>query len=287
MKKKIIIISGLTGMLNEYFNNELKKIYNIIFFHYKNIKSKKKNIQVNFYNKNNLQKYINRYKPEFFIHSAGLTNVETCEKKKNYAKKVNYLLTKNIVEICLKNNIFLIFISTDHLFDGKNTAGYSESAKVNPLNQYAKTKVFSENFIKKKLKNYLIIRTNFFGKGNRYKKSFSDKIIYNLKKNKKIYLFDDVYFNPISMNYLVKIIFKLYKKKYTGVYNIGTEKKISKFKFGVEIAKIKKFNKDLVYKKSLDEFNLTRRPKNMFLKINKIKKIIKFNSKLSESLKYI
>ena len=87
MKKKIIIISGLTGMLNEYFNNELKKIYNIIFFHYKNIKSKKKNIQVNFYNKNNLQKYINRYKPEFFIHSAGLTNVETCEKKKKLCKK--------------------------------------------------------------------------------------------------------------------------------------------------------------------------------------------------------
>lgn len=287
MKKKNILISGLTGMLNEYFNSDLKKIYNIIFFHHKKIKSKKKYIKVNFYNKSDLQKHIKRHKPEFFIHSAGLTNVEICEKKKKYAKKVNYLITKNIVDICYQNNICLIFISTDHLFSGNNICGYSEISKVNPLNQYAKTKVLSENFIRKKMKNYLIIRTNFFGRGNRYKKSFSDKILNDLKKNKKIYLFDDVYFNPISMNYLIKIIYQLYKKNCKGIYNIGTEKKISKFQFGVEIAKIKKFNPDLVCRKSIDDLNLTKRPKNMYLKINKVKKVIKYKSKLSEHLKHI
>ena len=34
----------------------------------------------------------------------------------------------------------------------------------------------------KKLKNYLIVRTNFFGWGTKYRKSFSDIIIQKLKK---------------------------------------------------------------------------------------------------------
>ena len=89
--------------------------------------------------------------------------------------------------------------------------GYSEKSYTNPLNYYAKTKVFCEDYIKKTKKIFLIIRTNFFGKGNKFKKSFSDKIL--LALSKKINLFDDVYFNPISMNELSLIIRKLYERK--------------------------------------------------------------------------
>ena len=43
---------------------------------------------------------------------------------------------------------------------------------------------FSVKIISKKLKKFLIIRTNFFGKGNKFKKSFSDKILLALRKKK-------------------------------------------------------------------------------------------------------
>ena len=48
--------------------------------------------------------------------------------------------------------------------------------------------------------DYLILRTNFFGNSLVDKQSFSDFIINNLKKKNKIYLFEDVYFNPLILN---------------------------------------------------------------------------------------
>jgi dTDP-4-dehydrorhamnose reductase len=145
----------------------------------------------------------------------------------------------------------------------------------------------SENYIKKNLNKYLIIRTNFFGKGNNFKKSFSDKIINSLKKNKKISLFEDVYYNPISMHVLSDIIFKLIKIKKYGLYNVATNDKINKYEFGVKIANFLKLNSKLISKIKIDQMKLVLRPKSMYLKNNKIKKIINFNSSIDSNIRYI
>ena len=53
----------------------------------------------------------------------------------------------------------------------------------------------------------LILRTNFFGKSKlKYRISFSDWIIKNLKIKKKIMLPMNIYFNPISLNCVSKIV---------------------------------------------------------------------------------
>ena len=255
------------------------------FIHHRNAKIKGNSTVVDYFDTENFLNKLSN-KTECIIHTAGMTNVEKCEKNKNKTKKINFKLTKNLVEICKKKNFFFIYISSDHLYDGNSIKGYSEKSYTNPLNYYAKTKVFCEDYIKKKLKKFLIIRTNFFGKGNKFKKSFSDKILLALRKKKKINLFDDVYFNPISMNELSLIIRKLYEKKKVGTFNISTNEKISKYEFGLYLAKYYHFDKKLIIKKNINFKNLTKRPKNMYLKNSKIKKIIKFKSKLLDNIKF-
>ena len=286
MKSKVII-TGLTGMLNDYIYNEFKKRYKVFFFHHRNIKSQKNFIYIKYSNKKKVREYIEKINPVCLIHSAGITNVDECEKNKKKNFEVNFKITKKIVDESKRKNLFLIYISTDHLFDGKKISGYSERSKPNPINQYAKCKVLSEKYIRTNLNNYLIIRTNFFGKGNKFKNSFSDKIIDKLKKKKNIFLFDDVFFNPISMKVLSKVILQLYKNKKTGIFNIATDKRISKYEFGRKIAKYKKYNVNLIKKNSIGNVKITKRPKNMFLVNKKIKKIVKFNSKIENNLRYI
>ena len=63
------------------------------------------------------------------------------------------------------------------------------------MNYYAKSKLMSENLIKKNLKNYLILRTNFYGIGPKYRNSFSDWIINSLKNDKNIFMFKDVFYS--------------------------------------------------------------------------------------------
>ena len=285
--KENIFITGATGMLASHLYAKAKKNYNPLLLHYRKVKLNVKYIKLDYHKKNELKKFFLKFKPKFLIHTAGLTSVDECEKNKKKTLKTNYEITKNLTDICKSFNINLVYISSDHLFNGKNFNGYSESSKTSPLNLYAKTKVLSENYIKKNLNKYLIIRTNFFGKGNNFKKSFSDKIINSLKKNKRISLFEDVYYNPISMHVLSDIIFKLIKIKKYGLFNVATNDKINKYEFGVKIANYLKLNSKLISKIKIDQMKLVLRPKSMYLKNNKIKKIINFNSSINSNIRYI
>lgn len=120
----------------------------------------------------------------------------------------------------------------------------------------------------------MIIRTNFFGWGTSYRNSLSDYIIKNLSLNKKIFLNDDIYFNPVYLGNLIECINKLIIQNKFGIYNITSNKQISKFSFGKKLAKIFDLDDNLI-KKNIKTDVL--KPKNMSLNNNKIKKLI--NSK--------
>ena len=117
----------------------------------------------------------------------------------------------------------------------------------------------------------LVIRTNFFGWGTSYRNSFSDWIIKSLRESKSIKLFSDVYFTPIYIKELVNIIHILLNKKKYGIYNIVSNERISKFNFGIKIAKIFGYPISLIRPISIDELNfLVSRPKDMSLSTKKI-----------------
>ena len=77
-------------------------------------------------------------------------------------------------------------------------------------------------------KKILILRTNFFGISQaKYKISFSDWIIENLKNKKKIKIPTNIYFNPISLTYIAKILYIIIKRKEGGIV-IGEHLELSK-----------------------------------------------------------
>ena len=289
--KKTFIISGATGLLaNEIYKYLSKfKKNNVFLSHYKKEKSNKKILIFDYSKIQSIYRILEEYKCDVFIHTAGLTNIEQCEKNKKNARFANIKITENLIKACKKSKkkIKFIYISTDQLFDGKIKAGYSEISRVRPLNFYAKTKALSEQFIKKNYTNYLILRTNFFGRGNKYKLSFSDRIIKNLKTGKKINLFSNVTFNPISIHALVRIILKLNNLNSKGIFNVSSDIPITKYKLGVRIATLKGYNKKLINATRLEDLNLTKRPNFMYLKNSKLKKKIKFTSSLTKNLEFI
>ena len=55
----------------------------------------------------------------------------------------------------------------------------------------------------------------------------------------------------------------------------------------MRISKCLKLNNKLIERAKINEMNLILRPKSMYLKNNKIKKIIKFKSDINSNFKYI
>ena len=217
-----------------------------------------------------IQKNFETLKPGIVIHTAGLTSVEQCESNPELAHHINVELAENVAKVCARLNIQLVHISTDHLFSGEEQ-NVDEKHPTSPLNVYAKTKAEAELRVLNNSPECLVIRTNFYGYGTTYRTSFSDMIINTLINNKHLTLFQDVFYTPIYTGVLVQAVHDLIKEKRSGIFNVVGDERLSKYEFGMKVAKMFGLSDELIIKGEIDEQpNLICRPNDMSLSNNKV-----------------
>ena len=270
-----ILLTGSSGILGSTLLKNLNEEFIFLnLINKKRIEKKFNQIKLKNLDKNSLKKLVNGFRPDAILHCAAITDIEFCEKNKKKCKEINYYFTKYLVDICKKLKIKFIFVSTDQIYNKNYPQKEISTPKI--YNYYAETKILCEEYIEKNLTDYLILRTNFFGNSLADRKSFSDFIINNLKKNNKIYLFKDVYFNPLIIDNLAILIKRLISQNSVGKFNVGTKKGVSKYNFGLKIAKILNLNSQLIIKDMIvKRKNLSKRSLDMRMNISKIKKIIR------------
>ena len=128
-----------------------------------------------------IQSYFKDRKFNLIINCAAYTKVDKAELDEKQANLINHLAVKKIAEIAQINNIKLIHISTDFVFDGFKSQPYLESDATDPLNIYGKTKLAGENAVISIMKfNAIIIRTSWVY--SEYGNNFVDTIL-KLEKN--------------------------------------------------------------------------------------------------------
>ena len=101
---------------------------------------------------------VSKYKPDAIIHTAAMTNVDTCEEQKELAFDLNVASVIMLTAVCEEYNIQFIHLSTDFIFDGED-GPYNEEAAPNPLSYYGETKLLAEEAIKKSTAKWTILRT--------------------------------------------------------------------------------------------------------------------------------
>ena len=237
IKNNKIVVTGGTGR----FAKSLKKIrtkYNFIY------PSKKK---LNISNTNSIFKFLKKTKPHAILHLAGLSRPMN-NHDKNITKSINLNIigTSNLVAICSKLNIKIIYFSTSYIYPGTK-GNYKEHDPLLPWNNYAWSKLGGECAVQM-YKNSLILRVCMTEKPFVHKKAFA-----NVKLN---FIFHDE---------LVRILIKILPKK--GIINIGgTTKTVYNFakKYNPKVKKI------YVKKNKFNNF-----PLNPSMNLSKLKKIIK------------
>jgi dTDP-4-dehydrorhamnose reductase len=216
-------------------------------------------------------------KIDVVVHTAGITNVEFCEKNPQYVYNVNSVLSENIAIASQSLHISLIHISTDHLFSGNNLL-VNEEQEICPLNEYASSKAEAERLVLKNCKDVLIIRTNFYGWGPNYRQSFSDFLLSSLKNGENLYLFTDVFFTPIIIERLVNVTHLLLKNGEKGIFNVVGDERISKYTFGKKLARFFGLNLNLIKPINFaDKEGLVQRPLDMSMSNNKVSTALNFN----------
>ncbi len=208
------------------------------------------------------------------VHAAGLTSVEKCEAKPDLAWHIHVDLAGNVAKACAKLGLPLIHISTDHLFSGEMPL-LAETSLVTPVNVYGRTKAEAELQVLEAHPLALVLRTNFYGWGTSYRRSFSDVIIKSLRSGKDLNLFADVFYTPILVETVARAAHDLIDTKATGIVNIVGDERISKYKFGIRIAEEFGLDASLIKPGLLaDQVALVQRPRDMSLSNQKARKLL-------------
>ena len=282
-----VLITGGSGLLALNWVMAIRDRYEVTLgLHYKKIELRGVNcLKIDLESVERLSQTMSIIQPDVVIHTAGLTSVERCEVEPDLARNINTKLAENVAKACAQLKLPLVHISTDHLFVGMDTL-VSESHPVAPVNTYGRTKAEAESRVRNICPQALVIRTNFFGWGTSYRKSFSDIVISGLRGGKELILYQDVFYTPILAETLAVAVHELVERKESGVFNIVGDERVSKYDFGINLAK--QFGLDRMLIKPgliVDRPSQVLRPVDMSLSNQKISSIL--NRKLGGVLQHI
>jgi len=153
-----------------------------------------------------MEKYMKDKKISAIVHAAAFISPPKVDNNPLLAIETNTIGTANVVKLCLKHNIKIIYINSDYVFKG-DKGNYKEEDPLYPVNKYGWSKLGGECAVRM-YDNSLIIRTTFGPNEFPYDGAFVDQ-----------------WTSREKVSVIADLIFRLIRKKAVGVYNVGGKRK--------------------------------------------------------------
>ncbi len=163
-----------------------------------------------------------RIKPSAVIHAAAMTHVDQCEQNLDACHKINVEATETLSKLCEEFGAFMIFVSTDFIFDGKS-GPYKEEDIPNPISVYGKSKLDAETIVRNLKTPWAIVRTVLLY-GHVPGLSRTNIVLWvkkSLEEGKKIQVVNDQERSPTLAEDLADGIISLLMREKQGVYHIS------------------------------------------------------------------
>nr|WP_321233977.1 dTDP-4-dehydrorhamnose reductase [uncultured Psychroserpens sp.] len=180
--------------------------------------------------------FFNENKFDYCINCAAYTNVDLAESETEKAMDINAFAVENLAICCYKHNTIFIHLSTDYVFDGNHTQPYTEYDKTNPINIYGKSKLLGEEFVRKHIENYFIIRTSWLY--SKFNKNFVKTIFNKVQEDKNLNIITSQKGTPTSCvdlsNFIVFLVVNKIKKY--GTYHFSAKGETTWYALGLYIA---------------------------------------------------
>lgn len=145
-------------------------------------------------------------KPTVVINAAAYTAVDKAEDESELAYAVNRDGVENLALACKAQNIPLIHISTDYVFDGTKESPYLVSDIPNPIGVYGASKYAGEEVLRATWDKHIILRVSWvFGlHGNNFVKT----MLRLAKERDELNVVDDQFGAPTSAKAIAREILR-------------------------------------------------------------------------------
>ncbi len=175
-------------------------------------------------------------RPDAVVHAAALAQVDACEKQPDRAERLNAQLPGEVAALARQNGVPLVHISTDAVFDGRR-GDYTEDDLPHPLSVYARTKLAGERAVLEAYPRAAVLRVNFFGWSLSGTRSLAEWFLNNLRAGREMLGFTDVFFCPLLANHLAEVVLAVLAQGLCGLYHATGSACLSKYAFGVALAR--------------------------------------------------
>ena len=261
-----ILVTGSKGQVGSELQ-ELSALYDYNFYF-----TDRDSLDIT--DKESIAAFIKNNAIDVIINAAAYTAVDKAEEDQTNADKVNHLATQYLAEIAKEQNIKLIHISTDYVFDGKNYKPYNEDDNTNPNGVYGATKLAGEKAMQEiNPKNSIIIRTSWVYSS--FGANFVKTMLRLGKERDSLGVIFDQVGTPTYARDLAKAILDILPQvtsETVEIYNYSNEGVLSWYDFAKEIMRMAKIDCQINPIETKEYLTPATRPHYSLLNKAKIKK---------------
>jgi dTDP-4-dehydrorhamnose reductase len=156
--------------------------------------------------------------PDVVVHLAAMTAVDGCEEDPERAFAVNARGTANVADAAREGGAFIVYTSTDYVFDGEKEEPYVESDAPSPISAYGKSKLVGEEEVRSRGTEHVVVRTGWlFGAGG----DFFSRAVRRLAEGARVGGLVDRIGTPTYVPHLVDRLLSLLDSGVRGVVHVA------------------------------------------------------------------
>ena len=196
--------------------------------------------QADFADADGVYSLVVREAPDAVVNCAAFHDVAGCEEQPELAHAVNAIAVEALASACKSVGAKLMTVSTDYVFDGRRTGGYTERDGPNPLNAYGSSKLEGEERARSAHTDVFVVRTQSLfghsrpsGKGRNFV-----ELMLDLAGQRDELKVDQYRMAPTSTAALATNMAALLGTDHFGVYHMSCEGETSWYEFACRIIEL-------------------------------------------------
>ncbi|MBZ0112140.1 MAG: dTDP-4-dehydrorhamnose reductase [Thermoanaerobaculia bacterium] len=112
-----------------------------------------------------IAEWMKRFQPQVIYNCAAMTRVDDCESEEELAFRVNGEAVGYLTDAAALNDIPLVHVSSDYVFDGRAESPYREDHPTSPVSVYGRSKLAGEHAALRYPRSLVVRASWLFGPG--------------------------------------------------------------------------------------------------------------------------
>jgi dTDP-4-dehydrorhamnose reductase len=185
-----------------------------------------------------IRQQFKRFRPHYLVNCAAYTAVDKAEQEKELAFQINGEAVSELATVCKEQQVRMIHVSTDYVFNGNATVPYQEDDPVDPQNVYGASKLEGERLGLRADPSMIIIRTSWVY--SEFGKNFVRTMLKLMHERDEISVVNDQLGSPTYAADLASAILQIISSAEwkPGIYHYCNEGVISWYDFAMAIKEL-------------------------------------------------